>query len=1017
MSSKAGSKAKENIESVESLLRKTFAKDGLLSLTRAAENPIQWIHLLDTFDPLDSQINSKGTAAREGFAADSPSGNSHNSGQKLMNLKSVFALAQVAAKASGESRPAGSMDLSGWPLTPYPKVQVFKCEKCCMEFCSPVNHRRHLRMVHRRAAHPEKDLRSLRQQLATVWDSFNSHEAYEVIDVKKLKMEDLEGVKVARALSHLLQQRSVIALPHSYVKSGAMLLDLVQGGVSKKLPTSSELFKILDGTSEKTFPSFGLNAMQRYVFEGGAGKVGLEPKNLVSSLGFLVELNLVKAFIKEKDEEAKRFQTALVEEEEASRKKQAQILERKRMKKARQKDSKERDSKPSDAGTGNLAALSDSSEDEDRCNFSPVVKCIDQSRPSSNAFENLYHRLAGEASDSDNHEETVSTMTVVGLSNDSRPSSPKAIKDDEPSHTEDVGLDVSDTSPVSLIHDDVKTACDVGRLGSEHEVSHYYGNGTPNAFRGGRLSGVKKPYITEKGRYPNDRFSRGRESVFLHHKNFSKDRSHVNPKNIAGQHVLNDSKESDDILCAEASSSRSRQFSGKPIQHRKYYAGMQANAGVWTKKGLKCSDTTTSDVITNPLDSESSPKGVPGSNVSNFEFLSSPSISAEEPSTTGNLADKDSCSPPKDNDSSVEQLNLTIMGSEYDNQNAHAAGMLSPDIEHHSETEQVGDTSANASPVIVGSVVIGSVRVSLVDPELSLNAGGLMSEKHEDGLQGVLTQPSHVESSGPVNSSQKLELCRALHENGTLNSVATKDVERILKSAKLLSKIDSEEKENHEHASHLAREEKLSRLTVTQGANFKAGHSKVWRPVASSTFHGSQDVLDRIGAVKDAVKAASQNRATDKETSISTVKDVESAEVYEKDEVKGVIDSRGCTVHVTKSLGSIASSTYEAAVAFLSERWSEAVMSPDTAVLSIEDEEEDLKQSEQQGDLDIKASAEPMTQSSKTSFTDSGDNKVTSASWKHGCHGSAMGAHRRLNGKNPGLHNAPRLAGYRYVPK
>ena len=69
--------------------------------------------------------------------------------------------------------------------------------------------------------------------------------------------------------------------------------ELVRNKSSKLSITSSELFKILDGSSEKTFPSFGLSAMHRYVFEGDAGKVGLELKNLVASLGFLVEYNLV----------------------------------------------------------------------------------------------------------------------------------------------------------------------------------------------------------------------------------------------------------------------------------------------------------------------------------------------------------------------------------------------------------------------------------------------------------------------------------------------------------------------------------------------------------------------------------------------------------------------------------------------------------------------------------------------------------------------------------------------------
>jgi hypothetical protein len=72
--------------------------------------------------------------------------------------------------------------------------------------------------------------------------------------------------------------------------------ELVRNKSSRLSITSLELFKILDESSEKTFPSFGLSSMYRYVFEGDAGKVGLELKNLVASLGFLVEYSLVSAF-------------------------------------------------------------------------------------------------------------------------------------------------------------------------------------------------------------------------------------------------------------------------------------------------------------------------------------------------------------------------------------------------------------------------------------------------------------------------------------------------------------------------------------------------------------------------------------------------------------------------------------------------------------------------------------------------------------------------------------------------
>ena len=59
--------------------------------------------------------------------------------------------------------------------------------------------------------------------------------------------------------------------------------------------SSDELFTILDDASEKnTFYGVTSSSMQRHVFESEHGKVGFEAKNLVASLGFLVELKLVR---------------------------------------------------------------------------------------------------------------------------------------------------------------------------------------------------------------------------------------------------------------------------------------------------------------------------------------------------------------------------------------------------------------------------------------------------------------------------------------------------------------------------------------------------------------------------------------------------------------------------------------------------------------------------------------------------------------------------------------------------
>lgn len=40
-------------------------------------------------------------------------------------------------------------ELYGWPMLTPLKIQMQKCDKCSLEFCSTVNYRRHIR-VHRR---------------------------------------------------------------------------------------------------------------------------------------------------------------------------------------------------------------------------------------------------------------------------------------------------------------------------------------------------------------------------------------------------------------------------------------------------------------------------------------------------------------------------------------------------------------------------------------------------------------------------------------------------------------------------------------------------------------------------------------------------------------------------------------------------------------------------------------------------------------------------------------------------
>lgn len=111
------------------------------------------------------------------------------------------------------------------------------------------------------------------------------------------------------------------------------------------LPVSSkELFSVLDDASERSFLCAGTaESLQKFVFNGEAGKIVFELRNLFACASFLVEQKLVKAWLADKDAEALRCQKLLVEEEEAAQRRQADLIERKRRRKIRQKEQRARD--------------------------------------------------------------------------------------------------------------------------------------------------------------------------------------------------------------------------------------------------------------------------------------------------------------------------------------------------------------------------------------------------------------------------------------------------------------------------------------------------------------------------------------------------------------------------------------------------------------------------------------------------------------------------------------------------
>ena len=60
--------------------------------------------------------------------------------------------------------------------------------------------------------------------------------------------------------------------------------------------SSGQLFSTLDDASENTFLCGTAVLIQKYIFDGGAGKIGLETKNIVACTSFVVEQKLVSFF-------------------------------------------------------------------------------------------------------------------------------------------------------------------------------------------------------------------------------------------------------------------------------------------------------------------------------------------------------------------------------------------------------------------------------------------------------------------------------------------------------------------------------------------------------------------------------------------------------------------------------------------------------------------------------------------------------------------------------------------------
>ncbi|WCJ36672.1 C2H2-like zinc finger protein [Euphorbia peplus] len=284
-------KTEEGNDSLDTFIRQAIGKEPFLSFSRAGDSPVQWIQLLHALD---------------------------------------------------------QQDLPGWPLLTPLKVQMQKCDKCSREFCSSINYRRHIR-VHHRLKKLDKDSAKNRDLLGIFWDKLSEDETKELLSFRDVSLEEVSGSSIIKSLMALIRRPGLSSLPQYCLRAGAVLLDIIQARPSRFPMSSEELFSILDDASEKTFLSGTAVSMQKYIFDGEAGKIGLETKNLIACTCFLVEQKLVKAWLADKDAEALRCQKLLVEEEEAAQRRQAELLERKRQKKLRQKEQKAKELRQGEA--------------------------------------------------------------------------------------------------------------------------------------------------------------------------------------------------------------------------------------------------------------------------------------------------------------------------------------------------------------------------------------------------------------------------------------------------------------------------------------------------------------------------------------------------------------------------------------------------------------------------------------------------------------------------------------------
>ncbi|KAM3376031.1 putative protein isoform X1 [Capsicum galapagoense] len=287
--------------SLDTSFRQAMGKENLLPLPRMGESPVQWIQWLHSID---------------------------------------------------------QPDITAWPLSYASKFQMQKCEKCSREFCSPINHRRHIRL-HRRSLNFDKESRKYRDLLGAFWDKLSVDETKEVVSLHGISLEEISGSSLVHALATALGKPGFWSLPRVYVKAGSKLLEVIQAKPSGLPVTSKELFNILDDASERTSYVLAQLSPWKNMFskEKLPKLVSTQTIWLLALASFLNRSCSVKAWVAYKHAEALRCQKLLFEEEEAAQKRQAELLERKKVKKLRQKEQKAREQ--SSEEKRNLEVLAD----------------------------------------------------------------------------------------------------------------------------------------------------------------------------------------------------------------------------------------------------------------------------------------------------------------------------------------------------------------------------------------------------------------------------------------------------------------------------------------------------------------------------------------------------------------------------------------------------------------------------------------------------------------------------------